>query len=63
MCPAILVSERLAIVTLASTSLIRAAMVEPLVVVVACTLVVALAVATGAAVLIVSTKQASKEPV
>jgi len=38
-------------------------MIEPLVVVVACTLVVALAVATGAAVLIVSTKQASKEPV
>ena len=63
MCPAILVSECLAIITLASTSLIRAAMVEPLVVVVACTLVVALAVATGAAVLIVSTKQASKEPV
>ena len=64
-CPAILVSERLAIITLASTSLIRAAMIEPLalVVVVACTLVVALAVATGATVLIVSTKQISKEPV
>ena len=62
-CPAILVGECLAIITLASTSLIRAAMVEPLVVVVACTLVVALAVATGAAVLIVSTKQVSKEPV
>ena len=72
MCPAILVSECLAVVALASTSLVRAALVVTTLVVplvvpmivtsLASALVITLAVATGAAILIISPKQVSKEP-
>ena len=73
MCPAILVSECLAVVTLALASLVWAALVVPLVVTLvvtslvaktalACALVIALTVATGPTILIVSPKQVSKEP-
>jgi len=71
MCPAILVSECLAVVALASTSLVRASLVVTTLVVplvvpmivtsLASALVITLAVATGAAILIISPKQVSKE--